>query len=353
MQEQNFSCNIGINKRAQKILKLLVDCYIREGQPVSSKFLAQASELNISAASVRNIMADLEDAGLIHAPHTSAGRIPTIKGYRFFVNELINVRSLPEFGAMDVEDKLRLSSCSGTKELITGASSLLSEMTHLTSLVMLPCREAAVLRHIEFLPLSGNRILVILVLQKSEVQNRIIYTDRCYSPSELQTIGNYLTANFAGKELSEIRQLLVAAMKNDQDQIAHLTQEIIDMTSQAFVNNENPDYVVAGETNLLTAQDQIAIHQLRDLFVAFAAKRDILHLLGQCLHASGVRIYIGEESGYAPLNDCSLVVSPYSEGDKVVGVVGVIGPTRMAYDKAIAAVDITARLLGTALGELE
>jgi heat-inducible transcriptional repressor len=352
MQEQHFNSAIDINERAQKILKLLIDCYIREGQPVSSKVLAQTSELNISAASVRNIMADLEDAGLIHAPHTSAGRVPTIKGYRFFVNDLINVQSLPELSEIDFEDKLR--SCANTKEIITAASSLLSDMTHLTSLVMLPCRESVVLRHIEFLPLSDNRVLVILVLYKGEVQNRIIYTDRCYSSSELQTIGNYLTANFAGKELNEIRQLLFAAMENDQAQIAHLTQAIIDMTSQVFAKsaNENPDYVLAGKTNLLAAQDQVTIHKLRDLFAAFEAKRDILHLLGQCLRADGVRIYIGEESGYAPLNDCSLVMSPYSEGDKVVGVVGVIGPTRMAYDKVLAAVDVTARLLGVALNEL-
>jgi len=344
-----------INERAQEVLRLLVDCYIREGQPVASKALAQISQLNISPASIRHIMADLEEAGFLCSPHTSAGRVPTVKGYRFFVDSLLNVKFSPTNLAIENWDE-QLRNCADTKELITTASSMLSDITHLASLVMLPRRESAILRHIEFLPLSNNRVLIILVLQKHEVQNRIIYTDRCYSHHELQTIGSYLTTNFAGKELHEIRQLLLVMMQQEQNEINALAQIIIEITNQPFFNantNTSTDYVIAGETNLFDINNQVAIEKLRDIFAAFATKRDIMHLLDRCLHADGIKIYIGDESGYAPLGDCSLVTTPYRENGKIVGVLGVIGPTRMKYDNAIAAVDITSKLLSAALGEFE
>lgn len=215
---------------------------------------------------------------------------------------------------------------------------------------MLPRRDLLVLRHTEFLPLSGNRILVILVLNKGEVQNRIIHTDKVFSKLELQQIGNFLTQNFAGQELYQIRKNLLHALEEDRNNIEHLTQSIVDITSKALDTETENDYVVAGEANLLNANYSA---KLRDLFAAFAEKRDILHLLNQCIHSDGIKIFIGDESGYGPLEDCSMITKPYHEKGKVVGVLGVIGPTRIPYEHVIAAVDVTSKLLTAALEEMD
>ncbi len=339
-----------LNERSQRLLKLLVECYIRDGEPVGSRTLAKKGSLTMSPATIRNIMADLEAAGFINSPHTSAGRIPTVRGYRFFVNELLNAQLSSDFDSMELAKQLPLGS--DTKELVTAASSLLSTMTKLTGLVMLPRHDSDILQYIEFLPLSDNRVLVILVLNKSEVQNRIIYTDRCYNASELKQIGNFLTAQFSGKELWQIRQELLTALTEEQHNISQLTQSIVDVAGKVLDEQEaKSDYIVSGETNLFNFTDYSGVHKLRDLFMAFAEKRDILYLLNQCLHADGVKIYIGEESGYRPLDDCSIITTPYHRHGKVAGVLGIIGPTRMPYDQAIAAVDITAKLLSAALEE--
>ncbi|MCL5260490.1 MAG: heat-inducible transcriptional repressor HrcA [Gammaproteobacteria bacterium] len=334
--------NNQITDRAQKLLKLLVECYIREGQPVGSKTLAEKADFAMSPASIRNIMSDLEMAGFINSPHTSAGRIPTVRGYRFFVDSLLNAHDFVELDAKNMAQQL--NQCTNTKELISVASSLLSGVTRLASLVMLPRHDVSVLKHIEFLPLSENRILVILVLSKYEVQNRIIYADRNYTQSELQEIGNFLTANFAGKELQEIRACLVDAIAADF--------EHIDIINQALSEKQNRDYIISGEANLLGSINSADINRLQQLFEAFQQKNIILHLLDQCLQTDGLKIYIGEESGYEPLDDCSMIAAPYRENGKVIGVLGVIGPTRMPYHQAIAAVDITAKLLSSALEEI-
>jgi len=339
-----------LNERSQKLLKLLVECYIREGQPVGSKTLSQEASLAMSPATIRNIMADLETAGFINSPHTSSGRIPTVRGYRFFVDGLLNTQLPTDFEHAPLI--AQLPQCVDVKELVTAASSLLSTMTKLTSLVMLPRRDNAILHHIEFLPLSGNRVLVILVLNRNEVQNRIIYTDRCYTPGELQQVGNFLTTQFNGKELSEIRRELLTAFDQDRHNIAQLTQTVMDMAGKVLDEQEKQDdYIVAGEANLFNLTDYSSVDKLRELFAAFAQKRNILHLLNRCLNADGVKIYIGEESGYEPLDACSMITTPYHRNGKVVGVLGIIGPTRMPYDQAIAAVDVTAKLLSEALVE--
>jgi heat-inducible transcriptional repressor len=342
---------IQISERAQKLLKTLVECYIREGQPIGSKTLAQEGELTMSSATIRNIMMDLESAGFINSPHTSAGRVPTVRGYRFFVDSLINTQMLTECDRTSLDTQL--PQCTNTKELISAASSMLSTMTQLTGLVMLPRRESIVLRHVEFLPLSGNRVLVILVLNQHEVQNRVIYTDRCYSVGELQQAGNFLTSWFNNKDLQQIRQELLIALKQERNNIEQLTQTIMDMTNKALGEQETSDYIVAGEANIFNFADHSGLGKLRELFEAFAQKRDILHLLNQCLHADGIKIYIGEESGYEPLGGCSIITAPYHKNNKVVGVLGVIGPTRMPYEQAIAAVDVTAKLLSIALLDIE
>lgn len=340
-----------INERAQKLLNLLVGCYIREGQPIGSKTLAKELSLTMSSASIRNIMADLEEAGFLNSPHTSAGRIPTALGYRFFVDSLLNAESSVEVGDKSMMSNLRNHAT--TKGLVAAASSMLSGITKLAGLVMLPCHDFSVLRHIEFLPLSGNRVLVVLVLNKNEVQNRIIYTDRFYKANELQSLGNYLTEQFYGKELYAVRDELLNGIHQDQKNIEELTHAIVDVADKALSEQEHHDYIVAGEANLLNMADHSELNKLRGLFEAFSSKRDILHLLDQCLKAEGVKIYIGEESGYAPFGDCSIVTAPYRENGKVVGVLGVIGPQRMPYGKAIAAVNVTAQLLTEALESLE
>jgi len=336
------------DERTQKLLKLLIECYIRDGEPVGSKTLAAEKDVTISSASIRNIMADLEAAGFLHSPHTSAGRVPTIKGYRFFVDGLLNAG--PAVDANGVTSCLQ--PCGSTKELVAEVSLLLSDMTKLASVVMLPKRDIAVLRHIEFLPLTQNRVLVVLVFNKYEVQNRIIYTERCYNAAELQQIGNFLTAEFAGKSFTDIKNDLVRELQQGQQYIEQMTKEVVSIAAQAFTTSPEADYVVSGETNLLEIVEPEAIDKLRSLFEAFAKKRDILYLLDQSLKADGIKIYIGEESGYAAFDDYSLVTMPYRERDQVVGVLGVIGPTRMPYERAIAAVDITAKLLSAALAEL-
>jgi heat-inducible transcriptional repressor len=341
-----------LNERSQKLLKLLVKCYIRDGEPVGSKTLAEEEFLAMSPATIRNIMADLEIAGFINSPHTSSGRVPTVRGYRFFVDGLLNTQLPSNFD--NVELARQLSVCADTKQLVVTASSLLSSITKLTGLVMLPRHDSAILHQIEFLPLSGNRVLVILVLNKSEVQNRIIYTDRCYAASELKQIGNFLTAQFSGKELQQIRHELLAALAEERHNISQLTQSIIDITDKVLGGQEEKsDYIVTGETNLFNFAGHSEMNKLRNLFIAFAEKRDILHLLNQCLHADGVKIYIGEESGYEPLDDCSMITTTYRRYGKIVGVLGIIGPTRMPYDRAIAAVDVTAKLLSAALEDAE
>ena len=340
-----------LNERSQKLLKLLVECYIREGQPVGSKTLSAEGSLVMSPATIRNIMADLEEAGFINSPHVSAGRIPTVRGYRFFVDSLLNTNLTSSLDQNDITSQL--SKCSDVKELVAATSSILSTMTKLTGLVMLPRRDQTVLKYIEFLPLSSNRVLVILVLNQGEVQNRIIYTDRSYSASELQQVGNFLTAKFNGKELSQIRHELIEALNEEKYHIAVLAQKIIEMTNQVLSADEKLDYIVSGEANLFNFADHAKVNKLQDLFAAFSEKRDILHLLNQCMQADGIKIYIGEESGYGPLDSCSVVAAPYRSGGKVLGVLGIIGPTRMSYEQAIAAVDVTAKLLSAALGEVE
>ncbi len=337
-----------INERAQCLLKALVGRYIRDGQPVSSRTLARDAGLDLSPATVRNVMADLEDLQLVTSPHVSAGRIPTMLGYRFFVDSLLTIESLDSAEVQRL--KKQLDPDKNTQGLLETASTLLSEVTHLASVVMLPRREQATLRQVEFLPLSDNRVLVILVINEREVQNRIIHTERLYTPAELQQATNYLNAAFAGRDLSRVRQSLLKEMNEARESMNRMMLAAVEMADKAF-NTEavGDDYVVAGQANLLNSKEKSDIEALHQLFNAFKHKRDILHLLDQGLKAQGLQIYIGRESGYEMLKDHSVITSPYTVDGHVVGVLGVIGPTRMFYERIIPMVDMTARLLGAAL----
>lgn len=341
-----------LNDRAQLLLKNLVERYIRDGQPVGSRTLSRDEEISFSPATVRNVMADLEDLGLIHSPHTSAGRVPTIKGYRLFVDNLLTIKPLNRGTVSSIEQQIGVSE--EPEKLLASASRQLSDITSMAGVVMLPKREVAALRQVEFLPLSSRRVLVILVLNEQEVQNRIIHTSRDYSPAELQQIANYLTQLCAGQDLRQARERLLREMNDARDSMNQLMADAIEMASQAFTTDEaGQDYYLEGQTNLMSYADMGNIERLRQLFDAFNQKRDILQLLDQSLHADGVQIFIGEESGYEALDDCSVVSAPYKVDDEVIGVLGVIGPTRMAYDRVIPVVDMTARLLGNTLNQLK
>ncbi len=341
-----------LNERSQHLLKVLVERYIRDGQPVGSRTLAEETVLNLSPATIRHVLADLEEHGYLLSPHTSAGRVPTARGYRLFVDGLLTVKPLDDSTVKQCQQQLKPDL--NVQGLVSTASNLLSDVTRLTGLVMLPRRDHVTLRHVEFLPLNDNRVLVILVLNEQEVQNRIIYTDRVYSAAELQQAANYLNEVYAGCDVSQLRTQLLQAMQNDREHLNNLMQATVDVASKMFDKPKNsaPDYVMAGQENLLDLADgATGINRLRQLFATFTQKRDILYLLDQCLNAEGIQIFIGEEAGYEVMDECSLVAAPYSVEGKVVGVLGVIGPTRMPYERVISIVDVTAKLLSVALSQ--
>lgn len=339
-----------LGDREQRLLKTLVERYIEEGRPVGSRALARGSGLNLSPATVRNVMADLEEMGLVASPHTSAGRVPTVKGYRTFVDRLLMVRPLDADAVARLRS--RLVADQDTEGLLDTASSLLSGITHLVGLVSIPKVERVHFRQLEFLPLSDGRVLVILVVNEREVQNRIIRPDREFSESELTQAANYINSIFAGKDLMTIRSSLVQEMEQTRERLDQLMKDAIAMARQAFEpGDQQDDFVIRGQTNLLNFEELAEMDRLRQLFEAFGAKRDILHLLDHCIDADGVQIFIGEESGYQVFDDCSVVTSPYSADGEVLGALGVIGPTRMPYDRVIPIVDVTAKLLGSALNQ--
>ena len=339
-----------LSDRARHLLKVLVERYIREGQPVGSRTLSRDSGLDLSPATIRNVMADLEEMGLVVAPHTSAGRVPTPKGIRLFVDALLKVQPMSdaEIRRLQAEmDAVR----TGDGDIVGSASSILSALTRMAGVVTMPRRSHAALRQVEFLPLSDKRILAILVIDEKEVQNRILHMDRDYGADELRTAANYLNEQFAGQSLASVRDKLLAELADTRETMNSMMQEAISMARQAFQTVDEPGqgFVLAGETNLMQFAELSNVERLRSLFEAFARQRDILHLLDKCLAAESLQIFIGEESGYRMLESVSVVASPYSVEGEVVGVLGVIGPTRMAYDRIIPIVDITARLLGSAL----
>ncbi len=338
-----------LTDRAQQLLKALVERYIHEGQPVGSRALARHSGVRLSPASVRNVMADLEEAGFVTAPHTSAGRVPTVRGYRFFVDSLLTVKPLTRQEVRRLESELRLDQ-EDPQALLSSASNLLSGVTRLAGVVTLPRRERNAWQRIEFVPLSETRVLAVVVFNDQDVENRVLQLERGYDPAQLQKAANYLNAHFAGKDLTEVRGALLEEMREARESMNALMLSAIRMAEQISGKEEDQGgYVMAGETNLMEFDELSDVEKLRRLFKAFNQKRDILHLLDQCIAAEGVQIFIGEEAGYRVFDECSIVTAPYGADDDVIGVLGVIGPTRMAYERVIPVVDMTARLLGHAL----
>lgn len=339
-----------LNERARHILKVLVESYIQDGQPVGSRNLARSSGLDLSAATIRNVMADLEDMGYIRAPHTSAGRIPTSQGYRFFVDALVNIRPLEQQAIHILQGQLKAER--DPTALIQSASSLLSGITQLTGVVSLPRRNPSSIRQIEFLSLSGRQVLAILVMNRNEVQNRIIQLDTDVSSAELQQAANFLNERLIGKDLQQARAALLDEMREHREDMNRMMLSAIELgekTVADLAEKLDEDCVIAGETNLMGYDDLSDITKLRELFAAFTRKRDILGLLDKCLQADGVKIFIGRESGQAVFDECSLVTAPYEVDGEQLGVLGVIGPKRMPYERVIPVVDITAKLLSLAL----
>jgi heat-inducible transcriptional repressor len=341
-----------LNERAQQLLRLLVEHYIRDGQPVGSRTLSRDMGVRLSAATIRNVMSDLEELGFVSSPHTSAGRIPTDKGYRFFVDTLLKCQQpLEKAQVEDIQTRLE-QHASDPKALIAAASKMLSSVTRLAGVVTLPRQGHAALTQIEFMPLSDNRVLAILVVNGREVQNRILQLERHFGSEELRRAANFLNQQFAGKELSAVRDYLVNQLKETREHLNQMMMDAIRLAQQAVdvpPVSSRMEYVMAGETNLMEFAELSNVDKLRRLFEAFTQQRDILHLLDHSLKAEGVQIFIGQESGYTILDDCSIVTAPYALGQEVVGVLGVIGPTRMAYERVIPIVDISAKLLGSAL----
>ncbi|MCK9396829.1 MAG: heat-inducible transcriptional repressor HrcA [Methylobacter sp.] len=358
-----------LNERSLQLLKTLVERYISDGQPVGSRVLSKDSDLNLSPATIRNVMADLEDLGLVHSPHTSAGRVPTVSGYRLFVDTLLTVKPLESKDLTRLHQGLSVNDDSS--DMIGVASRLLSELTQMAGVVTLPKRELVCLRHIEFLSLSHTRVLVIFVTNEQEVHNKIIHTSKVFSPAELQQAANYLNSIYSGRSLDAVRKAVLKDLQADQERMTNLSgtdlhlsegcragkpdmnQGMLDAVKMAQLafdqDNKKDDYVLTGETNLMDFSELSDMERLKGLFEAFSQKQGVIHLLDQCMKAEGVQIFIGEESGYRAFDHCSLVTSSYSVSDEVVGVLGVIGPTRMAYEKIIPFVDVTAKLLGAAL----
>lgn len=344
-------------ERTRRILHVLVEQYIRHGQPVGSRSLSRVSGLGLSPATVRNVMGDLEEQGYIQSPHTSAGRIPTEQGYRLFVDSLLKMEPVQQMPVEQLRERMALDSQTEPKNLIESVSSFLSGFTRMAGVVTLPRREVSTLRYIEFLSLGERRILVILVVNDHEVQNQVIHTDREYGKSELEQAANYLNHHFAGRDVGEIREELHRELEATRRDVNQMMDVLVDMAGKAFAaesaSQPQSDFVLAGETNLMNFEELSDVEKLKALFETFNRKRDLYDLLERCARSDGLQIFIGRESGHQVLDDLSIVTAPYGRDGEVVGVLGVIGPTRMEYERVISVVDVTSKLLGAALNSQE
>ena len=329
-----------LDDRAKLLMKALVERYIADGQPVGSRTLSRASGLELSPATIRNVMSDLEDMGLIISPHTSAGRIPTARGYRLFVDTMLTVPK-GQFATQSLAPDQ-------PQKVISNAAHLLSSMSQFVGVVIAP-RRSSVFRHIEFLRLSERRLLVIIVSPDGDVQNRVIYTELDYSQSQLVEAANYLNSNYVGMAIEHVRERLQHEVESLRSEIAALMQAAIAVNTAAIAESQD-EVVISGERNLLALSDFSSdMGQLRRAFELFEQKAQLMRLLDVTGQAEGVRIFIGGESQVVPFEDLSIVSAPYEVDGQVVGTLGVIGPTRMAYNRMIQIVDITSKLVTNAL----
>jgi heat-inducible transcriptional repressor len=329
-----------LDDRSKLLLKALVERYIADGQPVGSRTLSRASGLELSPATIRNVMSDLEELGLIVSPHTSAGRIPTARGYRLFVDTMLTVQTGQYASHSLAPDQ--------PQKVISNAANLLSSLSQFVGVVIAPRRNSA-FRHIEFLRLSEKRLLVIIVSPDGDVQNRVIYTELDYQQAQLVEAANFLNSHYVGLEIEQVRERLKHEVESLRSEIATLMQAAVNVSSEAIAETQD-EVVISGERNLLSVSDFSSdMGHLRRAFELFEQKAQLMRLLDSTGQAEGVRIFIGGESQVVPFEDLSIVSSPYEVDGKVVGTLGVIGPTRMAYDRMIQIVDITSKLVSNAL----
>ncbi len=341
---------MSLDQRAESVLKNLVETYIHDGQPVGSRTLSKLPQLSVSSATVRNVMSDLEELGLITSPHTSAGRIPTVQGYRLFVDSMVKA-SVPTHEAV-AQLHERFDGESDPDKLLAHASDVLSELTEFAGMVVLPNESVTRFHQLEFMRLSETRVLAILVTEDGRVQNRVLSSAEGFAESELVQASNFFNHRYKGNTLSDVRRLLVQDMQADNDEMHSINQSAMQAATQVITEEDadsQSDVVVSGEQKLLGVPDLCQIETLQGLFDAFKTKRDLLDLLDRSMKADGVSVFIGEESGFSALGECSVIASPYEVDGKVLGTLGVIGPTRMAYDSVISVVDITSKLLSQAL----
>lgn len=329
-----------LDDRSKLLMKALVERYIADGQPVGSRTLSRASGLELSPATIRNVMSDLEDLGLIVSPHTSAGRIPTARGYRLFVDTMLTVQPTQYASQSLAPDQ--------PQKVISNAANMLSNLSQFVGIVIAP-RRSSNFRHIEFLRLSERRLLVIIVSPDGDVQNRVIYTELDYSPAQLVEAANFLNSHYVGQDIEKVRERLQGEVESLRSEIATLMQAAVTVSSEAISETQD-EVVIAGERNLLSVSDFSSdMGHLRRAFELFEQKAQLMRLMDITGQAEGVRIFIGGESQVVPFEDLSIVSSPYEVDGKVVGTLGVIGPTRMAYDRMIQIVDITSKLVSNAL----
>ena len=334
---------VDINDRARYLLKHLTESYLAEGLPVGSKNLLKSSALNVSSATVRNVMADLEARGLVTSPHTSAGKIPTNLGLRFYVNSLISLQSINR----DTRGALlhEITTEKTARARAEATSRLLSSLTQLACVVTTPDSGQDELRQIEFMRLSDDRILVVCVINEQEIQNRIIEPDKAYSDNELQHASEFINKRFAGHTLREIRQQILDSMQSDQTRMSELMQTALDVATSS--GEKESDFVVSGERNLVNLVH--SAEEVQVLLDAFASKSAVVHLLDECIGADGIQMFIGDESGYTLLDDYSVITQNYEVESTIAGVLGVVGPTRMDYRSVIPLVTLTAQMLGSAI----
>jgi len=340
-----------LNSRQELLLKALIESFISDGQPVGSTKLSKTSDIGISSATIRNVFTDLEDLGYIYSPHKSAGRVPTELAYRMFVDKMIKVQPVNN----KLIDKLKLNLTKGVerKNIVKKTNEILSNITELTGIISLPTHKNTELKQIDFLRLGDNKILAILINKSNDVENKIIDLDKNYTPSELQQAANYLNSIISGQSIHHIRKILLNELDEMRKDMNSIMSSAINFGKQLFLESDeaqiNDDLIVSGQTKLMNCDELSDIDKLKTLFEAFNEKNNILHLLDKSISSKGVKIFIGAESGYNVLDDCSIISAPYKFDDDVVGVLGVIGPKRMAYERVIPIVDITAKLLSDAL----
>jgi heat-inducible transcriptional repressor len=336
-----------LDKRAQVLLKTLIEHYIAEGQPVGSRTLSKFSGLDLSPATIRNVMSDLEELGFIASPHTSAGRVPTPAGYRFFVDTLLIVKQLESQKVRELEGQLQPDN---PQRVIQNASQILSQLTQFAGVVVTPRRRAVTFRHIEFLRLSEKRVLLIVVTPEGDVQNRILFTEREYSPTELIEAANFVNQNYSGQSFEDVRGRLQGEVRELRQDVVKLMNAALDAGNALAEGSEQ--YVISGERNLFALRDLSQdVGRLKQLVELLERKSSLLQIFDLSLRSQGVQVFIGGESGFSAPDDVSVVTSPYKVDGEVVGTVGVIGPTRMAYDRVVPIVDVTAKLLSSALSQ--